>query len=1691
MRKILRTAPPILLFWLTVFTIQAQTINTFNISGSPFCAGQTIMVNFSISGTFNAGNTFRVELSGASGSFATPTTIGTLVGTIANPIFATIPSSTPTGTGYKVRVVSNDPVVIGSSTANFEVTGSAGDPTLFGNGFWYAHTYIDNNWGSYVGFFQTNADLNINTTNYYSNTQSPDNFGGFIGCGNVPDDNYSISFKRTNFPCGKYQINIPNYDDRVHVYVDGVQVVTTNACCLNLNSAWTGYLGPNSEVEVRYAEFTGIGFLDFELVKIGDFENVFTLTSDPVICSGSSTNLSVTSSVISGMTYSWSPATGLSTTTGASVTANPTATTTYTVTGYDPATGCSENRDVIVTVSTSSPTITVTPANPVICVGGTTTLSAGGANTYTWSPATGLSATTGSTVTANPATTTTYTVTGDDGCGNTGSQTVTVTVGSPVTNDNIYGDGEWRAYAYDGNFTTLRGYYTQTSLNFNSTDVWSLLGSPSDATGYVGCTVGNDNHSVSYKRTNFLCAVYQIDINNHDDQYWLYIDGVQVSTHNGCCDSHPAVWTGILGPNSQVEFRWREGGGGSRGHVTFTEVDLITTTDPTICPASSTVLNAVNDPGATYSWTPTATLSGANTATVTATPAATTTYTLTATKDGCTVTDNITVTVDNVINLTVAPTTASICQGESVTFTANGAETYTWSPATGLNTTTGNTVIATPSTTTTYTLVGSTSCDTETLTVTVNVTPVPGDPTVFGNGVWNAYCYDGNNFNTYQGMYTETDLSFDTRNDWGSNASPSDHPGFSGCPIPNDQHSVVYKRTNFTCGYYQIDVSNHDDHAFLYIDGVEVFSHLGCCDSHTNVWTGYLGPASTVEFRWREFGGGSHGGLTVTDLSSTLAFTSPDVTICETTTTNLTASLTGTNITWATDPTYISLSANSGNAVVATALPGANGTRTVTATATDPTTGCQIVRTINITVDPLANTQVSATSTNICLGESVTLTATGANTYSWSPSATLSAATGYAVTATPTAAGSITYTVTGSNNCNTKDVSVTVNVLGPTLSTSEFGDGKWNVFCYNGRELTSYYGHYDETSLSFDTRTKWGANNSPSDAPGYIGCPIPNDQHSYIYKRTNFPCGSYRIDIPNHDDDCELIIDGVSVFKHVGCCDSHIGVWTGLLQPSSKVEFIVKEGGGGSHGGLNIGFSQATTTTFIWTGEFNDDWFNALNWCQGVPDATTDVIIPGSGVPNWPIINANGAVCKSFTIETGGQLTINGAYELEVHGSWTNNGGTLNMNNSIVNFRGSTNETIGGTNSTIFYNLNLYKPSQKITLGNSVDVNNTLTINDTELNLNQNKITINNPSNTAIVRSGNGFINSEASVGSNSSIVSWYTGTNIASYVFPFGVSSSVYIPVTFNKKVNANTTISISTRGTGVDNLPLVPGVTLTGISGADASTVVDRWWDIRSTVNPLPAPGANVTLSYPGTENTLPDPLVDLAIQHYNASINDWDSPYANSSVGIASGIGTVTAVDITSFSPHVISMASLPLPADFLQLSVATNKDKAYLDWITSETENVDYFAIERSDDGIRYQTIAKMDGKKGVVNYQWVDREPLSGTSYYRVAQFNSNNTFAYSPLQSINLDAQKQLSLTVSPNPIKGRNIGVQLSGLPTETKVGVKIYNAQGQTVYQQDVKVSPTLVIRTSQKLSGGVYILEANTGRQLLRTRFIVVND
>lgn len=95
------------------YSVMSFGLQTSAISG-PFCDNSNVSVNFTLNTlTFNSGNIFTAQLSDASGNFSSPTTIGSVTSTTASTISGVIPTNTPAGSNYRIRVVSSNPIQTG------------------------------------------------------------------------------------------------------------------------------------------------------------------------------------------------------------------------------------------------------------------------------------------------------------------------------------------------------------------------------------------------------------------------------------------------------------------------------------------------------------------------------------------------------------------------------------------------------------------------------------------------------------------------------------------------------------------------------------------------------------------------------------------------------------------------------------------------------------------------------------------------------------------------------------------------------------------------------------------------------------------------------------------------------------------------------------------------------------------------------------------------------------------------------------------------------------------------------------------------------------------------------------------------------------------------------------------------------------------------------------------------------------------------------------------------------------------------------------------------------------------------------------------------------------------------------------------------------------------------------------------
>jgi GEVED domain/Secretion system C-terminal sorting domain/Bacterial Ig-like domain (group 2) len=333
--------------------------------------------------------------------------------------------------------------------------------------------------------------------------------------------------------------------------------------------------------------------------------------------------------------YSWSPASGLSSSTSATPTATVGATTTYTVAVS--AGSCVANGTVTVTAN-ALPTLTSAPA--VLCSGVPITIS--GASTYTWTPTTGLSASTGATVTATVGSATAYTVSGTNASGCTGTlaitvnplPTVTVSPALSCATSSVTASG---ASTYTWNPTSGLSSSTGASVTASLGNNYTVTG-----TNAIGCSntsvaqVGTPPGAIG--GTMSVCQGQTTTLTNGTSGgVWTSSDA-SVATVNSATGVVTGASAGTPGATCTITYTF---GTCTPQYATVTLNGTPTISLATTACAPSASLAASG--GSSYTWAPSTNLSATTGATVSASPTVTTVYTVTGSNGSCATTKSISV----------------------------------------------------------------------------------------------------------------------------------------------------------------------------------------------------------------------------------------------------------------------------------------------------------------------------------------------------------------------------------------------------------------------------------------------------------------------------------------------------------------------------------------------------------------------------------------------------------------------------------------------------------------------------------------------------------------------------------------------------------------------------------------------------------------------------------------------------------------------------------------------------------------------------------------------------------------------------------------------------------------------------------------------------------------------------------------
>jgi PKD repeat protein len=384
-------------------------------------------------------------------------------------------------------------------------------------------------------------------------------------------------------------------------------------------------------------------------------------------------------------------------------------------------------------------------SNVSICRGNSTVLNASGGTSYSWSPATGLSATNVFNPTASPTITTTYTVTVTDANSCSATAQVTVTVLN-LPNVSFTANNNTGCVPHAVQFTNNTPNTLSCFWNFDD---------------------GNNSAVCSPTHTYQAPSTYNVSLTVTDNNNCTASAQQTITvfpTPNASAGNDIAICTGgsaLLTGSGGTSYLWSTGA--TTQSITVAPVTdtlyTVTVTDANGCTATDDVLVSIsgslqitvsNDTticegnavqltasgGNSFTWSPVSGLSNANSPSPVASPAATTTYQVIVSDGVCTDSASVTIEVTPAINANIMNDTTILVTNNnlpSVALYASGGTQYAWLPAAGLD----NPASATPvlnlsalslttDTTLIYTVIISNGACADTLSVSITVNFVVG-----------------------------------------------------------------------------------------------------------------------------------------------------------------------------------------------------------------------------------------------------------------------------------------------------------------------------------------------------------------------------------------------------------------------------------------------------------------------------------------------------------------------------------------------------------------------------------------------------------------------------------------------------------------------------------------------------------------------------------------------------------------------------------------------------------------------------------------------------------------------------------------------------------------------------------------------------------------------------------------------------
>ncbi len=185
-----------------------------------------------------------------------------------------------------------------------------------------------------------------------------------------------------------------------------------------------------------------------------------------------------------------------------------------------------------------------------------------------------------------------------------------------------------------------------------------------------------------------------------------------------------------------------------------------------------------------------------------------------------------------------------------------------------------------------------------------------------------------------------------------------------------------------------------------------------------------------------------------------------------------------------------------------------------------------------------------------------------------------------------------------------------------------------------------------------------------------------------------------------------------------------------------------------------------------------------------------------------------------------------------------------------------------------------------------------------------------------------------------------------------------------------------------------------------------------------------------------------------------------------GSANGVSWV-AFTTPGFSNFYLAHSLHPLAIRLLSFTATNAGERNHIVWSTSEEAAGDYFELERSADGQRFEKLTLLQANGAASTYSFWDESPFVGVNYYRLKLVSRDGAFSYSEVVRVTVAGNGNIS--VYPNPTVDQ---LYVSVKEISGTAAVLVTDARGQVIRRMDMKEG--LLKIPMKELAAGIYFIQ-----------------